>query len=186
MLLSVIIPVYNERRTLGVILMMVARALPNVSKEIIVVDDCSKDGTREWLKANFPEGQRSGSTINLDGSGNITFAREPGTSTITIRPIYHERNRGKGGGLQTGFRGSERGRIGNPGRGSRIRPERLGADVRSHRSAQGGGRGLWFPLLRAAAPLALFPPLSGQQAHLCSYSIWSSIKPLPTSKPATR
>jgi glycosyltransferase involved in cell wall biosynthesis len=103
MLLSVIIPVYNERRTLGVILMMVARTLPNVSKEIIVVDDCSKDGTREWLKANFPEGQRSGSTINLDGSGNLAFAQEPGTSTITIRPIYHERNRGKGGGLQTGF-----------------------------------------------------------------------------------
>ena len=103
MLLSVIIPVYNERHTLGVVLVMVARALPNVSKEIIVVDDCSKDGTREWLKANFPEGQRSGSTINLDGSGNLNFAQEPGTSTITIRPIYHERNRGKGGGLQTGF-----------------------------------------------------------------------------------
>ena len=34
-------------------LMTVARVLPNVSKEIIVVDDCSKDGTREWLKANF-------------------------------------------------------------------------------------------------------------------------------------
>jgi glycosyltransferase involved in cell wall biosynthesis len=103
MLLSVIIPVYNERHTLGVVLVMVAHALPNVSKEIIVVDDCSKDGTREWLKANFPEGQRSGSRINLDGSGNLTFGQEPGTSTITIRPIFHERNQGKGGGLQTGF-----------------------------------------------------------------------------------
>ena len=103
MLLSVIIPVYNECRTLGVILTMVARALPNVSKEIIVVEDCSKDGTREWLKANFPEGQRSGSTVDRDGSGNLTFVQEPGTSTVTIRPIYHERNRGKGGGLKTGL-----------------------------------------------------------------------------------
>jgi glycosyltransferase involved in cell wall biosynthesis len=25
--------------------------MPKVSKEIVVVDDCSKDGTREWLKA---------------------------------------------------------------------------------------------------------------------------------------
>jgi cellulose synthase/poly-beta-1,6-N-acetylglucosamine synthase-like glycosyltransferase len=47
MLLSIIIPVYNERHTLGTILITVARALPNVSKEIVIVDDCSKDGTRE-------------------------------------------------------------------------------------------------------------------------------------------
>jgi len=103
MLLSVIIPVYNERHTLGTILTVVARTLPNVSKEIIVVDDCSKDGTREWLKANFPEGVRSGSEVELDGEGNLAFSQQSGSSTLTIRPIYHERNRGKGGGLQTGF-----------------------------------------------------------------------------------
>jgi glycosyltransferase involved in cell wall biosynthesis len=57
MLLSVIIPVYNERCTLGTILDAVVGALPHVSKEIVIVDDCSKDGTREWLKANFPQGQ---------------------------------------------------------------------------------------------------------------------------------
>ena len=103
MLLSVIIPVYNERRTLGTVLAIVARSLPNVSKEIIVVDDCSKDGTREWLNANFPDGPRSGSAIDLDGEGNLAIAQQPGPSTVTIRPIYHERNLGKGGGLQTGF-----------------------------------------------------------------------------------
>jgi glycosyltransferase involved in cell wall biosynthesis len=103
MLLSVLIPVYNERRTLGSVLVAVARALPHVSKEIIVVDDLSDDGGREWLQANFPEGQRSGSTVSLDRDGHITFAQEPGSSTVTVRPIYHERNRGKGGALQTGF-----------------------------------------------------------------------------------
>jgi glycosyltransferase involved in cell wall biosynthesis len=107
MLLSVVIPVYNERRTLGATLLAVARALPNVGKEIIVVDDCSKDGTREWLKANFPDGPRQGSAVDLDGEGNLAFAQDsshaPGPSTITIRPIFHEHNRGKGGGLQTGF-----------------------------------------------------------------------------------
>jgi glycosyltransferase involved in cell wall biosynthesis len=103
MLLSVIIPVYNECPTLGTILIMVARVLPNVSKEIVIVDDCSNDGTREWLKANFPNGQRGGSMIDLDREGNITFTQVSGSSTVTVRPIYHERNRGKGGGLQTGF-----------------------------------------------------------------------------------
>jgi glycosyltransferase involved in cell wall biosynthesis len=102
MRLSVIIPVYNERHTLGAVLKVVGRALPNVKKEIIVVDDCSKDGTREWLQDNFPEGPRNGSSVDLDKGGNICVAQEL-ESTIIIRPIYHERNRGKGGALQTGF-----------------------------------------------------------------------------------
>ncbi len=103
MLLSVIIPVYNERQTLGTVLTMVCRVLPNVSKEIIVVDDCSTDGTREWLKANFPNGGRSGSTIALDAAGDLAFTSAAKPSTVTIRPIFHEHNRGKGGALQSGF-----------------------------------------------------------------------------------
>ena len=103
MLLSIVIPVYNERHTLGPILAVVARSLPDVSKEIIVVDDCSNDGTREWLKANFPDGTRSGSAVDLDTNGQLVFAQDTGPSRVTIRPIFHERNRGKGGGLQTAF-----------------------------------------------------------------------------------
>lgn len=103
MLLSVVIPVYNERRTLGTILVAVARALPQVSKEIIIIDDGSTDGTRDWLKANFPEGQRVGSMVDLDGNGNLDFAQMSGPSTVTLRPIYHDRNKGKGASLQTGF-----------------------------------------------------------------------------------
>ena len=49
MLLSIVVPVYNERHTLATVLGVVPR------KEIIVVDDYSKDGTREWLKVNFPD-----------------------------------------------------------------------------------------------------------------------------------
>lgn len=49
MKLSVIVPVYNERRTIGLILEKV-RAVP-VNKEIIVVDGASFDGTRELLEA---------------------------------------------------------------------------------------------------------------------------------------
>jgi glycosyltransferase involved in cell wall biosynthesis len=103
MLISVLIPVYNERHTLGTILNVVSHCLPNISKEIIIVDDCSKDGTREWLKTNFPDGPRSGSTVDLDGKGNLAFAQETGPATVTIRPLFHDRNKGKGGALQTGF-----------------------------------------------------------------------------------
>lgn len=103
MLLSIIIPVYNERRTLGPCLVAVAHALPNVSKEILIVDDCSEDGTREWLNESFANVPRSGSDIDLDANGKLAFSQDPGASTITLRPIYHERNLGKGGGLQTGF-----------------------------------------------------------------------------------
>ena len=103
MRLSVIIPVYNELQTLGTVLVMVARALPSVKKEIIIVDDRSTDGTCEWLRANFPEGQRDVSTVDLDENGNLVFVRAEGSPPIAIRPIYHERNRGKGGAIQTGF-----------------------------------------------------------------------------------
>src|ERR1700742_1201600 len=101
-MLSIVVPVYNEVRTLGTILAHLSGVLPEVGKEIIVVDDCSRDGTREWLKANFPDGARTGSQISVDQSGNLSFDG-PGGPSITVRPIYHERNKGKGGGLQTGF-----------------------------------------------------------------------------------
>jgi glycosyltransferase involved in cell wall biosynthesis len=74
MKLSVIIPVYNEKDTLREIIARV-RAVP-LEKEIILVDDCSKDGSREILKAlNDPD----------------------------IRTIFHEKNQGKGAALRTGF-----------------------------------------------------------------------------------
>src|ERR1700686_3683395 len=52
-LLSVVIPVYNERHTLGRVLVAVSRALPGVRKNAAVVDDWIGDGTRESPQANF-------------------------------------------------------------------------------------------------------------------------------------
>jgi len=75
--LSVVIPVYNERATIHEILKRV-RAVP-VNKQIIVVDDCSQDGTREILR-------------ELQG-------RDP-----EIVVVFHEINQGKGAALRTGFR----------------------------------------------------------------------------------
>jgi glycosyltransferase involved in cell wall biosynthesis len=74
--LSVVIPVYNEINTLEEIVRQV-RAVP-IRKEIILVDDCSRDGTRELL-------QRLQQT-------------EP---DLKIR--FHEVNQGKGAALRTGF-----------------------------------------------------------------------------------
>ena len=72
--LSVVIPVYNERQWIHEILRRV-RAVP-IPKEIILVDDCSTDGTRDILKS-------------LDGPD--------------VRVFFHEVNQGKGAALRTGF-----------------------------------------------------------------------------------
>jgi glycosyltransferase involved in cell wall biosynthesis len=79
MKLTIVIPCYNELRTIDQILEAVRRS-PYPNKEIIVVDDCSVDGTREKLKSE------------IEPSGRVD------------RVIYHDRNQGKGAALRTGFR----------------------------------------------------------------------------------
>ena len=75
MKLSIIIPCYNERDTINSLIASVEQS-PIKDREIIVVDDGSKDGTRDLLdKINSPE----------------------------IRVIFHETNQGKGAALRTGF-----------------------------------------------------------------------------------
>jgi len=76
MKLSIVIPVYNERATIREILRRVRAVKLPVRKEIIIVDDCSRDGTRDVL------------------------ARLKGRD---VRIILHEKNQGKGAALRTGF-----------------------------------------------------------------------------------
>src|SRR3989338_3301179 len=75
--LSIIIPAYNEKSTIEEIIRRVKAVTLPLEKEIIAVDDGSKDGTREMLKSI------------------------PG-----IRYIFHEKNLGKGGAVKTGFKNS--------------------------------------------------------------------------------
>ncbi|MFD2055895.1 glycosyltransferase family 2 protein [Mesorhizobium calcicola] len=102
-MLSVIVPVFNEAATLPHVLAMVSTALPSVAKEIIIVDDGSSDGTREWLRANFPTGTRCATSLTVGVDGALVFTQEPAIAPVTVRPFYHERNSGKGAALQTGL-----------------------------------------------------------------------------------
>jgi glycosyltransferase involved in cell wall biosynthesis len=52
MKLTIVIPCYNKRHTIRTIVEAV-RTAPVADKEIIVVDDCSTDGTREILRAEI-------------------------------------------------------------------------------------------------------------------------------------
>ena len=80
MKLTIVIPVYNERELAPQALARVeAASLPEgVEREIVLIDDCSTDGTRDWLTelaADRPD--------------------------LIIRK--HDQNRGKGAALRTGF-----------------------------------------------------------------------------------
>ena len=76
MLLSVIIPCYNEEKTIREIVELV-RAV-RLEKEIIIVDDCSSDRTPEIL-------------------------RDIALNDPMVRVIRHSRNRGKGDAIRSGL-----------------------------------------------------------------------------------
>jgi glycosyltransferase involved in cell wall biosynthesis len=76
MKLSIVIPCYNEAKTIRLIVDRV-RAAPVKDKEIIIVDDCSRDGTRDLLRTQI--------------------------MPLVDKIIFHEVNQGKGAALRTGF-----------------------------------------------------------------------------------
>ena len=76
MKLSIVIPCYNEAKTIRNIVERV-RAAPVAEKEIIIVDDCSQDGTRDILRSEI--------------------------APLVSQILYHDVNQGKGAALRTGF-----------------------------------------------------------------------------------
>jgi len=80
MLLTIIIPAYNEERSLNRIVKAVkdVQLIDDIQKEIIIVDDCSSDDT-------------------------LKIARSIASDDSAIRVYNHERNRGKGAAIHTGI-----------------------------------------------------------------------------------
>lgn len=79
MRLSVVIPCYNELGTISKVVEAI-KASPVKNCQIIIVDDCSIDGTRELLKSQI--------------------------ESQVDKVIYHHKNKGKGAALRTGFAGA--------------------------------------------------------------------------------
>jgi glycosyltransferase involved in cell wall biosynthesis len=75
--ISIVIPIFNEKETLHEIVGRVRAVEAMDVKEIILVDDCSTDGTRALLESEFDE--------------------------PIFKKLYHEVNQGKGAALRTGF-----------------------------------------------------------------------------------
>lgn len=76
MKLSVVVPCYNELGTISQVIEAIKQS-PVPDKEIIIVDDCSTDGTRDFLQTHLE--------AQVD------------------RVIYHRKNQGKGAALRSGF-----------------------------------------------------------------------------------
>jgi glycosyltransferase involved in cell wall biosynthesis len=77
--LSVVMPVYNEQATIAQVVRTVREADSGLETELIIVDDYSTDGTREVLRQ-----------LEQEAAGGIKL-------------VFHDRNRGKGAALRTGF-----------------------------------------------------------------------------------
>lgn len=80
--ISAVVPVYNERRFLPVTLARIGQRTE--SKQVVIVDDHSTDGTTQWLKQL--------------ASGKV---RIPGLKKQDFTIVFHPENRGKGAALRT-------------------------------------------------------------------------------------
>jgi glycosyltransferase involved in cell wall biosynthesis len=96
MKLSVVIPVYNEKKFILEILKKVQSI--NINKEIIVIDDYSTDGTREILKdiKNSKVKDRSTTYVLSDSNSHLKIDN--------IKIIFQKKNSGKGAALKRGFK----------------------------------------------------------------------------------
>ena len=92
--LSVVIPVYNEKNTIEEILRRVSETGMRV--EIVIVDDCSTDGTRQYLEG-MKQAQEKGEThMPAHDGGDPVDVRD-------LRIFFQTRNQGKGAAMRRGF-----------------------------------------------------------------------------------
>jgi len=82
-------PVYNEVHTLAEILRRLARA--DFPKEIVIVDDCSTDGSRDFLHK-----------LDKEGLSIVEVSRSSITQSVQV--IFQPVNQGKGAAIRAGFK----------------------------------------------------------------------------------
>ncbi len=80
MKLSIVMPAYNEMATIAESIRRALEAPLQISKELIVVDDCSTDGTREYLRGLGEREAQAGGQVKV---------------------LFHEQNMGKGAAIRT-------------------------------------------------------------------------------------
>jgi glycosyltransferase involved in cell wall biosynthesis len=90
--LSVVVPVYNEKGTVEELLRRIARV--PISKEVVLVDDASTDGTGERLASL---------TRRFDAEGRGALGIEEAISPLTLRLHRQSPNQGKGAAVRAGF-----------------------------------------------------------------------------------
>ena len=92
--ISVVIPVYNEKNTIEEILRRVSET--GLRKEIVIVDDCSTDGTRQYLE----------SMVQVQEKGETWTPAHDGGDPVDVRDLrifFQTQNQGKGAALRRGF-----------------------------------------------------------------------------------
>ncbi len=87
-LVSLVIPVFNEMRTLPELLKRVVAV--DFPKELVIVDDCSTDGSREWLEQ-----------LALTGLALLEGAHPVNVNRVAVK--FQPKNQGKGAALRRGF-----------------------------------------------------------------------------------
>ncbi|MDR4495183.1 MAG: glycosyltransferase family 2 protein [Nitrospirales bacterium] len=94
-LVSVVMPVFNEKDTIERVVDRVLNA--PIQKELIIVDDGSTDGTRAWLQKRFSANSAESSQRKVAMFGTTRQSSQVGV-------LYQPRNTGKGAALRRGFK----------------------------------------------------------------------------------
>ena len=93
-MISVVIPVYNEKNTIVEILRRVLES--PFRKQVVIVDDCSSDGTREILRSLEQQKTAGAESTTAAGGGDAI-------PLVNLQFFFQEKNQGKGAALRRGF-----------------------------------------------------------------------------------